>query len=93
MDGETRLDGNGVAGTLGEVFVHEMTSARVECASCGREEPVGAEHAYVDAPGIVMRCRHCDGVLLVLTRAKGRYVLAVRGSSWLEFAAAPGGDG
>jgi hypothetical protein len=89
MDGETRLDGNGIAGVLGEIFVHEMTAARVECGSCGRVEPVGAEHAYVDAPGTVLRCCHCDGVLLVVTHAEGRTIVTVRGSSWVEFADAP----
>jgi Family of unknown function (DUF6510) len=83
---ETRLDGNGVAGTLAEIFVHEMTSARVECGSCGRVEPVGAEHAYVQAPSVVLRCCHCDGVLLVVTRKQGRYLVGFPGSRWLEFA-------
>jgi hypothetical protein len=90
MDGETmRVDGNAVAGTLGEVFVHEMTSTRIACGSCGKVEPIGAEHAYVQAPGIVMRCCHCDGVLLVVSRAGGRYLLGIHGSRWLEFAEEP----
>jgi hypothetical protein len=88
---ETRLDGNAAAGTLREIFVHEITSARIECGSCGRIEPVGAEHAYVQAPGLVLRCLHCDGVLLVVTGVRDGYVMSVRGSSWLEFNRAPAG--
>ena len=63
-EADLMVDGNALAGVLGEVFVHEMTSARVACDGCGEVEPLGAEHAYTQAPGIVLRCRHCDGVLL-----------------------------
>ena len=56
MEGEAlRLDGNAIAGTLSEVFVHEMTAARIACKGCGNVGPVGAEHAYVQAPGIVLQ--------------------------------------
>jgi hypothetical protein len=49
-------------------------------------EPVGAEHAYVQAPGIVMRCCHCDGVLLVVARTGVNYRLSLGGARSLEFA-------
>jgi hypothetical protein len=83
---ETNLmvDGNAVAGVLGEVFVHEMTSARVACNGCGEIEPIGAEHAYVQAPGIVLRCCHCEEVLLVITQRGGRYLLGFKESRWLQ---------
>jgi hypothetical protein len=80
----SRVDGNAVAGTLGEIFVHEMTAARVACGGCGKVEPIGAEHAYVQAPGMILRCCHCEGVLMVLARTGARYVLGLRGASWLE---------
>ena len=81
---ELRLDGNGAAGELREIFVTDITSARVSCGGCGRVEPVGAQHAYVRAPGVVLRCCHCDEVLLVLTRGPGTHVLGVQGARWLE---------
>jgi hypothetical protein len=83
---ETNLmvDGNAVAGILGEVFVHEMTSARVACKACGEIEPIGAEHAYTQAPGIVLRCCHCEEVLLVITQRGGRYLLGFKESKWLQ---------
>jgi hypothetical protein len=84
---EMRLDGNAIGGMLGEIFVHEMTSARVECGSCGRVEPVGAEHVYMQAPSVVMRCCHCDGVLLVMTKADQRTIVGIEGSRRLEFVA------
>ncbi len=40
----------------------------------------------MDAPGIVIRCRSCESVLLVLVRRDGRYLLAVQGLTWLELA-------
>jgi ribosomal protein S27E len=86
MDAELMVDGNALAGTLGEVFVHEMTTARIACNGCGKAEPIGAEHAYMHAPGIVLRCSHCNDVLLVLTRGGGRLLLAFQGSKWLEIA-------
>ncbi len=33
---------------------------------------------------VVIRCRACDAVLLVLVRGDGRYWLGVRGMTWLE---------
>ena len=81
-----RLDGNAMAGVLGEVFVREMTDARISCGGCGKVEPVGAEHAYTQAPGIVMRCRHCDGVLLVVAQTERSYRFGLGSVNWLEFA-------
>ena len=87
MEGsETRTDGNAIAGVLQEVFVSEVTTARIACAGCGNIEPIGAEHAYTQAPGIVLRCRHCEDVLLVVTQPPGRTLLAFPRSRWLEIA-------
>jgi hypothetical protein len=77
------LDGNALAGVLREVFVHEMTTALAACDGCGKVEPLGAEHAYIQAPGIVLRCCHCSGVLLVITHARGRYLLGFKDLRWL----------
>jgi Family of unknown function (DUF6510) len=90
MAGERmRTDGNAIAGVLQEVFVPEMTMGRIACGGCDNIELIGAEHAYTQAPGIVLRCRNCDAVLLVVTQAPGRNVLAFPGSRWIEIAAAP----
>ena len=83
-DADLRVDGNAIAGVLSEVFVHEMTSARIACEVCDEVEPIGAEHAYMQAPGIVLRCRHCEEVLLVITQQDGRYLLGFKGSRWLQ---------
>jgi Family of unknown function (DUF6510) len=85
MEGEAlRLDGNAIAGTLGEMFVHDMTEARIACKGCGSVEPVGAQHVYMQAPGIVLRCSHCDQALLVMTQTAGRHRISFPRSEWLE---------
>ena len=38
MDDELRLDGNAAAGTLGEVFSFEVTTAEYTCEGCGRAD-------------------------------------------------------
>lgn len=82
-----RVDGNAMAGMLGEIFVHDMTAARIACGGCGKIEPIGADHVYMQAPGVVLRCCHCAGVLFVITQSRGSYVLGLGRASWLE---APG---
>ena len=84
-----RVDGNAIAGVLGEVFVRDMTAVRIECGGCGKVEPFGAEHVYMRAPGIVMRCCHCDRVLLVVSHTGGTYRLGLGGARSLEFAGQP----
>jgi Family of unknown function (DUF6510) len=81
------LDGNVAAGALSEVFALEVTAARGRCRNCGAEAAVGEARAFVDAPGLVLRCASCDNELLVLVRAEGRYVLSLSGTAWLELRA------
>lgn len=88
MDSDVmRVDGNAMAGVLSEVFVHEMTTARIACGGCGEVEQIGAEHAYMQAPGIVMRCCHCENVLLVVTPAREKYLLGPGRARWIEIEA------
>jgi Family of unknown function (DUF6510) len=84
-----RVDGNAIAGILGEVFVRDMTEVRITCGGCGKAEPFGAEHVYMRAPGIVMRCCHCDSVLLVVSYTGETYRLGLGGARSLEFAGRP----
>jgi phage FluMu protein Com len=81
------LDGNAAAGALAEVFALDVTAARGRCHTCGNVAAVAEACAYVEAPGLVIRCRACDNVLLVLVRAGDRHVLALHGLSWLELRA------
>ena len=78
------LDGNGAAGRLREVFALEVSTARGQCAHCGNVAAVGDARVFMDAPGLVVRCRGCEGVLLVLVRGNDRHWLGAQGFSWLE---------
>ena len=78
------LDGNGAAGRLSEVFALELTEARGRCDHCGNVAALGEARAYLDAPGVVIRCRGCDSILLVLVHGGDRYWLGVQGMTWLE---------
>jgi hypothetical protein len=79
-----KLDGNAAAGMLSEVFALEVTGARGRCASCGNVSALGDAHAYLHAPGAVIRCHTCESVLLVLVRGNGRYWLGMAGLTWVE---------
>ena len=85
MQEELALDGNAVGGLLGELFVPEITSAAARCDGCGAVEAFGALRAYVNAPGVVIRCLHCQQVVLRVVQDGHRVWLDVRGASWLQF--------
>ena len=81
-----RLDGNALAGALQEAFSGDVTAARCRCAGCGGVAAIGAQHLYryPHAPGAVLRCAHCDHVLLILVQGPDGDRLALPGVSWLE---------
>jgi Family of unknown function (DUF6510) len=81
------LDGNAAAGALSEVFALELTAARGCCRSCGNVAFMAEALAFVDAPGVVLRCRACEQELVVLVRADNRYVVSLSGVAWLELRA------
>ena len=78
------LDGNALAGMLGEVFAVDVTAASGQCAACGRTGVIAQARAYLDAPGAVARCPACGQVLLRLVRGPGRAWLDLRGLTCLE---------
>ncbi|HEX9356199.1 MAG TPA: DUF6510 family protein [Streptosporangiaceae bacterium] len=80
----THLDGNALAGPLGEVFAVDITTAVGQCASCGTSQAMGQAMVYTDAPGLVARCQSCGEVVLRATRGPGRAWLDLRGVRYLE---------
>lgn len=78
-----RLDGNAAAGILQEVFVAEVTTAIGTCAGCGAVEAVGAVHVY-NAAGTVLRCPHCEAVLMKLVTDGTRIWIDIGGVRTLE---------
>ena len=75
--GDRHMDGNVLAGPLGELFSVDVTAATGTCAQCGRNGPVAGLPVYANAPGMVARCPGCDNVLMRLVRSPD--------SAWLDF--------
>ena len=83
---ESVLDGNAVAGVLETAFGADMTAVPGRCAHCGAVNQVGALLAWTRAPGAVLRCPACHGVVLrIVETAEATYVDA-RGAAYLRFA-------
>ena len=84
-DVDAVLDGNAVAGALETAFGADMTAVPGRCAHCGAVNMVAALRAWTRAPGAVLRCPACDGVVLrIVETAEATYVDA-RGAAYLRF--------
>jgi hypothetical protein len=86
-----RLDGNALAGPLGELFTMDVTVARGPCAGCGRMQMVAEMIVYEQGPGAVARCGSCEAVLLRVVRGPGRAWLDLRGMTCIEVPMADAG--
>ena len=73
------LDGNAIGGMLLEVFGTEMTTATGACGSCGTVGQVAELAVYRPELGTVVRCRHCDNVLMVFVAVRGVTCVDTRG--------------
>ena len=78
------LDGNALAGDLGEIFAFDVTSAVFTCAGCGHAGAVATLRVWEPAPGLVGRCPGCDDVVLRLVRTPDRVFLCLSGATRLE---------
>ena len=83
-DASTALDGNAAAGVLSSVFTTELTAAVAWCAGCGRGGALAEATYFVDAPGAVLRCPGCEGVLVRVVVAPERTWLDLHGVSVIE---------
>jgi hypothetical protein len=79
------LDGNILAGPLGEIFAADVTTAVGRCVSCGLTGPVGGLRVYGPGPGLVARCPRCEEVVLRLVRGPDAAWLDLRGTVSLRF--------
>jgi Zn finger protein HypA/HybF involved in hydrogenase expression len=80
------LDGNAAGGMLNEVFSAEMTAAPTECASCGRKGEMGTLLAFMQAPGLVLRCPACGSTVVRIVRTSEFTYLDARGAVYLRIA-------
>ena len=81
------LDGNTLAGPLGELFRQDMSQVRGVCAACGRSSALAETHVHQRAPGLVARCPHCGHVLATVVEASDGMRLGLSGFRLLKVAA------
>jgi phage FluMu protein Com len=79
------LDGNAIAGTLAAAIGADLTVVPGRCAHCGAVTVIGELRAYVRAPGSVLRCPTCDGVVLRVVETADATYIDVRGAAYLRF--------
>ena len=80
---DQHIDGNGVAGLLGEIAGADMTMVMRTCKSCGDRRPL-AEHRAHRSAGWVLRCPSCEDVALVVGVQERRLVTSWRGTYEIE---------
>jgi hypothetical protein len=64
------LDGNAIGGMLYQVFGGEMTMAQAKCRRCGARGPLAECEVYLGGPGVVVRCRVCHNIVMVLVEVR-----------------------
>ncbi|MGC4795899.1 DUF6510 family protein [Micromonospora saelicesensis] len=74
------VDGNALAGPLGEIMGTDLTVAELTCAGCRTTRPLAAMRVFDRAPGLVARCPGCEDVVMRVVRMTGRVLVDVRGS-------------
>ena len=79
------LDGNAVAGLLAAAFGTEMTDVPGQCGHCHTVSVVAELRAYTRAPGTVLRCPACSGVVLRVVETPTATLVDASGVSWLRF--------
>lgn len=74
------VDGNALAGPLGEIMGTDLTIAELTCAGCRTTRPLAAMCVFDRAPGFVARCPGCENVVMRVVRTAGRVRVDLRGS-------------
>lgn len=80
---DRRLDINAAAGPLAELFAVDLTMATVQCDGCAATTDLARYDVYAHGPGLVIRCRGCDHVVLRYSTAGGRLRLDMTGTRLL----------
>ncbi|MFG2059744.1 DUF6510 family protein [Micromonospora sp. NPDC048930] len=79
------VDGNALAGPLGEIIGTDLTVAELTCAGCRTTRPLAAMRVFNRAPGLVARCPGCEVVVIRLVRTASRALIDLRGSLVVSF--------
>ena len=81
---ESVLDGNAVAGLLAATYGWDMTTMPSECAHCHNVNITAELRAYTRAPGVVLRCPTCSGVVLRIVETPTATLVDASGIAWLR---------
>jgi hypothetical protein len=81
------VDGNALAGPLGEIIGTDLTSAELTCVGCRTTNPLAKMHVFDRAPGIVARCPNCAGVVMRIVHTPDRVRIDLRGALVLSLVA------
>jgi len=84
-DSNVVLDANAAAALLQEMFVPDVTIAQIQCASCESTTAVGSLRLYAAPMGAVLRCTHCEAVLMRAVHTPHGRWLHMEGARWLRF--------
>lgn len=82
------LDGNVLAGRIGDLLSFEATTAEGQCDACADISVLARAAVYPHPMGFVVRCRRCDAVLMVIVERDDRSTLSMPGLRWVRAAEA-----
>jgi hypothetical protein len=77
-----RLDGNAIGGVMLELFGAELTASPCVCGGCGAREELARLDVYLGA-GIVVRCHHCENVMIRIVQGPQQTWLDLSGTASL----------
>jgi hypothetical protein len=78
------VDGNALAGELQMIFGTDMTNVPGQCVHCGTVSAVAQLRAYIQAPGKVLRCPACGGVVIRVVETPEAIYVDARGAAYLR---------
>lgn len=81
----TRIDGNALAGALGDLGDLDLTTATAECRACGAAEMLAAAVVERDDDGVIVICRSCTHTLFSLVWTRGRMRIELGSLAALRF--------
>ena len=61
-----------------------MTAVPSQCAHCGNVAEVGSTHAWMEGPGVVLRCSICHEVVLRIVETPTHHYVDARGAVYLR---------
>ena len=80
----SHVDGNALAGPLSELFAIDITDAVGRCVSCGDESVLARAMVYLSGTDLVVRCSHCNDVLMTIVHSPGDLRLTLSGLAALR---------